>query len=88
MKLSQRLKIGKVIVSIVWLFIVASLIEPSQVPLPIVFQGLGILLVVSHIIEIVVFKKRIRRPADYVLTMLFGSLQLKTIRIELSNHNG
>ncbi|MBT5105938.1 MAG: DUF1145 domain-containing protein [Porticoccaceae bacterium] len=83
MKLSQRLKIGKVIVSIVWLFIVASVIEPSQVPFPIVFQALGIALVVSHIIEIVVFKKRMRRPADYILTMLFGYLQLKTIRIEL-----
>lgn len=82
MELSQRLKIGKVVVSIVWLFIVASLIEPSQVPFPMVFQGLGIFLVVSHIIEIVVFKKRMRGPADYLLTMLFGSLQLKTIRIE------
>ena len=82
MELSQRLKIGKVVVSIVWLLIVASLIEPSQVPFPIVFQGLGIFLVVSHSIEIVVFKKRMRGPADYLLTMLFGSLQLKTIRIE------
>ena len=82
MELSQRLKIGKVVVSIVWMFIVASLIEPSQVPFPMVFQGLGIFLVVSHIIEIVVFKKRTRGPADYLLTMLFSSLQLKTIRIE------
>ena len=82
MELSQRLKIGKVVVSIVWMFIVASLIEPSQVPFPMVFQGLGIFLVVSHSIEIVVFKKRTRGPADYLLTMLFGSLQLKTIRIE------
>ena len=82
MELSQRLKIGKVVVSIVWLLIVASLIEPSQVPFPIVFQGLGIFLVVSHSIEIVVFKKRMRGPADYLLTMLFGSLQLKTIRIK------
>jgi uncharacterized protein YhhL (DUF1145 family) len=81
-ELSQRLKIGKVVVSIVWMFIVASLIEPSQVPFPMVFQGLGIFLVVSHSIEIVVFKKRMRGPADYLLTMLFGSLQLKTIRIK------
>ncbi|MDG1662531.1 MAG: DUF1145 domain-containing protein [Pseudomonadales bacterium] len=82
MHLSQRLKIGKVIVSIVWLFIVASVIVPSQVPFPRVLQGLGIFLVVSHIIEIAVFKKRMRGPGDYLLTMLFGSLQLKTIRIE------
>ena len=81
MQPSLRLKIGKVIVSIVWLFIVASVTEPSQVPFPLVFQGLGVFLVVSHIIEIVVFKQRMRGPADYALTMLFGALQLKTIRI-------
>lgn len=81
MQLSQRLKIGKVIVSIVWLFIVVSVIEPSQVPFSYMFQGIGIFLVVSHIIEIVVFKKRMRGPRDYLLTMLFGTLQLKTIRI-------
>ena len=81
MQLSQRLKIGKVIVSIVWLFIVVSVIEPSQVPFSYVFQGIGIFLVVSHIIEIVVFKKRMRGSRDYLLTMLFGTLQLKTIRI-------
>ena len=81
MQLSQRLKIGKVIVSIVWLFIVVSVIEPSQVPFSYVFQGIGMFLVVSHIIEIVVFKKRMRGPRDYLLTMLFGALQLKTIRI-------
>ena len=81
MQLSQRLKIGKVIVSIVWLFIVVSVVEHSQVPFSYVFQGIGIFLVVSHIIEIVVFKKRMRGPRDYLLTMLFGALQLKTIRI-------
>ena len=83
MKLTIRqINIGKVIVSTVWLFIVASVIAPSQVPFPSVFQGVGLFLVVSHIIEIVVFKKRMRGPRDYLLTMLFGSLQLKTIRIE------
>lgn len=82
MPLSQRLKIGKVIVSIVWLFIVASVIAPSQVLFSSVFQWIGIFLVVSHSIEIVVFNKRMRGLGDYWLTMLFGSLQLKTIRIE------
>ena len=49
-------------------------------PFSYVFPGIGIFLVVSHIIEIVVFKKRMRGPRDYLLTMLFGALQLKTIR--------
>ena len=88
MKLSQRLMIGKVIVSVVWLLIVASVIESSQVPFPSVFQGIGVFLVVSHIIEIIVFKQRMRGPRDYLLTMLFGALQLRTIRAKASNSAG
>ena len=88
MKLSQRLMIGKVIVSVVWLLIVASVIESSQVPFPAVFQGIGVFLVVSHIIEIIVFKQRMRGPRDYLLTMLFGALQLRTIRAKASNSAG
>ena len=88
MKLSQRLLIGKVTVSIVWLLIVASVIEPSQVPFPYVFQGIGVFLVVSHIIEIIVFKQRMRGTRDYLLTMLLGTLQLRTIRASASNSAG
>ena len=88
LKLSQRLMIGKATVSIVWLLIVASVIEPSQVPFPYVFQGVGVFLVVSHIIEIIVFKQRMRGPRDYLLTMLFGSLQLRTIRASASSSAG
>ena len=88
MKLSQRLMIGKVTVSIVWLLIVASVIEPSQVPFPYVFQGIGVFLLVSHIIEIIVFKQRMRGTRDYLLTMLLGTLQLRTIRASASNSAG
>ena len=88
MKLSQRLMIGKVTVSIVWLLIVASVIEPSQVPFPYVLQGIGVFLVVSHIIEIIVFKQRMRGTRDYLLTMLLGTLQLRTIRASASNSAG
>jgi hypothetical protein len=44
--------------------------------------------VVSHIIEIIVFKQRMRGPRDYLLTMLFGSLQLRTIRASASSSAG
>ena len=88
MKLSQRLMIGKATISIVWLLIVASVIELSQVPFPYVFQGVGVFLVVSHIIEIIVFKQRMRGPRDYLLTMLFGALQLRMIRAKASNSSG
>jgi uncharacterized protein YhhL (DUF1145 family) len=88
LKLSQRLMIEKVTVSIVWLLIVASVIEPSQVPFPYVFQGIGVFLVVSHIIEIIVFKQRMRGTRDYLLTMLLGTLQLRTIRASASNSAG
>ena len=55
----------------------ASVIAPTQVPFSGVFQGIGVFRVLSHIIEIVVFKKRMRGPRDYLLTILFGSLQPK-----------
>ncbi len=82
MDVRLRLKILKVVIAVVWFFIAASVIIPSQAPFPAVFQGIGIFLVVSHLIEIVVYRKRMRSPSDYLLTMLFGALQLKTIRIE------
>jgi uncharacterized protein YhhL (DUF1145 family) len=53
-----------------------------------VFQGVSVFLVVSHIIEIIVFKQRMRGPRDYLLTMLFGSLQLRMIRASVSNSTG
>jgi len=77
----QRLKILKVIVSIVWLLILVSVTEPLLVPFSQGFQWLGVFLVVSHMIEILLFHKRMRGPRDYWLTMLFGALQLKTIRV-------
>ena len=67
-------------VSIVWMFIVASVIAPSQLPFSSVFQVIGIFLLIAHSIEVVVYKKLMRGPRDYLGTMLFGLLQLKSIK--------
>lgn len=82
MKWSLRsLTICKIIVSIVWLLIVVSVIVPSQLAFPSELQGLGIFLLVAHSIELLVYKKLMRGPGDYLGTMLFGFLQLKSIKI-------
>ena len=82
MKWSLRsLTICKIIVSIVWLLIVVSVIVPSQLLFPSELQGLGIFLLVAHSIELLVYKKLMRGPGDYLGTMLFGFLQLKSIKI-------
>lgn len=77
---SRTIKIGKVIVSIVWLLIMASVITPTQVPFSGVFQGGGIFLVVAHSVEVMMYKRLMRGPEDYLGTMLFGLLQLRSIK--------
>ncbi|WP_108787254.1 DUF1145 domain-containing protein [Erythrobacter sp. Alg231-14] len=77
----MHLKVGKVIVSIVWVLIAIAVVEPSQIPFAQAFEWLGAFLVISHVVEITVLRERMRGPKDYALTMLYGALQLKTIRL-------
>lgn len=77
----MNLKVGKVIVSIVWVLIVIAVVEPSQIPFAQAFKWFGAFLVISYIVEIIVFRERMHRLKDYALIMLYGALQLKTIRL-------
>ena len=60
--------------------IVASVLAPAQIPFATVFLWVGVFLVVAHAIEVVVYRRLMRGPGDYLQTMLFGLLQLKTIK--------
>jgi len=80
-RMSERtVKNGKVIVSIVWLLVLASVIVPAQLPFAGVFQGVGVFLIVAHSIEIVMYRRLMRGVSDYFGTMLFGLLQLQSIK--------
>ena len=73
-------KIGKVILSIVWLLIIGAVIAPSQVPYADKLTMLGIALLVAHSIEIFIFRKLMRNTGDYFATLVFGVLQLKSLK--------
>ncbi len=85
MNKQTKVSLGKVIVSFVWLLIIASVWVPSQVPFSGVFLGVGVFLVVAHVYEIVMYRHLLRGPGDYLGTMLFGLLQLWTIKAENRN---
>lgn len=78
----QKIYIGKSIVSVVWLLVIASVIAPSQVPFSGVFLGIGGFLVIAHIYEIVVYRSLMRGVGDYLGTFFFGLLQLRTIKVQ------
>jgi uncharacterized protein YhhL (DUF1145 family) len=73
-------KIGKVILSIVWLLIIGAVIAPSQVPYADRLTMLGIALLVAHSIEIFIFRKLMRNIGDYFAMLVFGVLQLKSLK--------
>lgn len=70
------------IVTLVWLLIIAALTIPQYVPYNHIFIGIGAFLVIAHIIEIMVFKKRLKAFSDYVGVFLFGALHLRKLAID------
>jgi len=77
-----RLKMGKCVVSVVWLLIIVAVVAPSQLPFPSVLYAMGVFLVVSHIYEIVISRNIMRGPLDYLGIFFFGLLHIWTIRHE------
>lgn len=75
----QTIKIGKKIVSAVWVLCLISIIQPQIVSYSGVFQGIAVFLVVSHLIEIFIYRARFNNALDYVQTFLFGLLHLKAL---------
>lgn len=85
MNKQTKVSIGKVIVSFVWLLIIASVWVPSRVPFSGVFLGIGVFLVVAHAYEIVKYRHLLRGLSDYLGVMLFGLLQLWSIKADSRN---
>ncbi len=79
-KSSRSIKVGKCIVSIIWLLIAFAVVSPSQLPFPELFYGVGVFFVVSHGYVIFKYRKIMRGLSDYLGIFLFGLLQLWTIR--------
>lgn len=73
------LTIGKCILAIIWLFVIAAVIIPTLALYPAFFQRLGVILVVVHIIEMFVYKGLLKSTNDYLQVLLFGLLHIKSV---------
>ncbi|BFM16451.1 hypothetical protein R50073_26340 [Maricurvus nonylphenolicus] len=74
-----KIKVGKAVVSVVWVMVIASLLIPDVMPFSEVFIGVGIFITVVHILQVVVYGKRFTAPSDYLYTIIFGMLHLETL---------
>lgn len=81
----SQIKTGKAIVTITWLLVFASGLFPTLIPFSNVFMGIGAFLVVAHLIEIVVFKKRLNVFNDYIGVFFYGALHLNQLAINYKN---
>ncbi len=65
------------IISVVWLLCIAAIAAPQQAPAASVFQGIGIFLVVAHVIEMLIYRRFLSAPMEYLKVFFFGVLYVK-----------
>lgn len=82
MKFNQRqIKNGKILVAVAWMLALAATLFPAHIPFSNLFIGIGAFLVVTHIIEIAVFNKRLKLVNDYIGVFFYGALHLNQLAI-------
>ncbi len=65
------------IISIVWLLCIAAIVAPQLAPAASVFQGIGLFLVVAHVIEMLIYRRFLSTPMEYLKVFFFGVLYVK-----------
>jgi|GEM_PF-3491611 len=65
------------IISMVWLLCIAATLAPELAPAASVFQGIGIFLVVAHVIEMLIYGRFLSTPTEYLKVFFFGVLYVK-----------
>ncbi|MCO6055623.1 DUF1145 domain-containing protein [Pseudomonas sp. MOB-449] len=75
--------LGKVIALLFWLVVIANLISPFTRPFEMLLNGAGILLILVHLLEIMLFNSLLRERAspwvDRLQLLLFGVFHLLSI---------
>lgn len=76
--------VQKNIILLVWILVIANLFLPTPEWLDQILKVIGIFLVVAHLIECVIFNKKIRRnhrPSikGFLLVFIFGVVHLNTL---------
>ena len=82
MRLSPRsIKVGKCVVSVIWLLIVVASVSPSQLSFPDLFYGLAVFFVISHAYLMIKHRKILRGLGDILGVFLFGLLHLWVLKV-------
>ncbi|AOE84185.1 DUF1145 domain-containing protein [Pseudomonas sp. TCU-HL1] len=75
--------LGKVIALLFWLVVIANLLSPFTRPFEMLLNGAGILLILVHLLEIMLFNSLLRDRAspwmDRLQLLLFGVFHLLSI---------
>ncbi|GLZ87863.1 hypothetical protein Pres01_39140 [Metapseudomonas resinovorans] len=75
--------LGKVVALLFWLVVIANVASPFTKPFDMLLNGAGILLIVVHLFEIMLFNSLLRGRAnpwlDRLQLLLFGVFHLLTI---------
>ncbi|MFC5695408.1 DUF1145 domain-containing protein [Pseudomonas sp. GCM10022186] len=75
--------LGKVIALLFWLVVIANLVSPFARPFEMLLNGAGVLLILVHLFEIVLFNSLLRQRArpwlDRLQLLLFGVFHLLSI---------
>jgi putative membrane protein len=76
--------LGKAIVLAFWLVLLVNLAQPFAAPFALLLNLCGVLFLVAHLIEVLVFRARLQgRPkpwSDRLQIMLFGVFHLLALR--------
>lgn len=75
--------LGKVVALLFWLVVIANVVSPFSQPFDMLLNGAGILLILVHLFEIMLFNSLLRGRAspwmDRLQLLLFGVFHLLSI---------
>lgn len=74
----QTIIIGKLVVAALWVAIFVAVVAPTLMPFTQKLYNAALFLIVAHIIEIMIYKKKLSSTSDYIQTMFFGILHINT----------
>jgi len=65
------------IIALVWLMCFVAIFLPEQALYPEVFQGVALFLVVAHIIEMLIYRRFLDGPKEYLWVLFCGFMYIK-----------
>lgn len=77
----SQIKRGKAIVASIWILAIAAFLLPEYLPFSKVLVGIGIVLIVAHLAEIIIFNKRLKSLGNYLGVLLFGILHIQHLSL-------